>query len=195
MVEDCLPLDASFLRSLDCFKTGSLRRERLTWYSGGKVSAKGWIEVVLFPKQRPHAVVTMDGFPPQTIWLTSTRPNHGGKRWWLLCPDTKRRCRTLYLKPGANRFVSREAAQIAYRSNRLGLSDRIRWRAQQLRGSLPGAKYSHYPPRPKGMHRRTYEKRVTRLRESDGKVLDLWHAFLGNWAESQRATSSNGLSG
>jgi hypothetical protein len=195
MVEDCLPLDASVLRRLDCFKKRSFRRERLTWFCGGRVSARGWIEVVLFPKQRPRSVITMDELPPQTIRLTSTRPNHGGKRFWFLCPITRRRCRTLYLKPGANCFVSREAAHIAYRSNRLGPADRVRWRAEQLRDSLPGAKYAYYPQRPKGMHRKTYDKRVSRLREYDGKVLDLWHAFLGNWAESKCATASGAISG
>jgi hypothetical protein len=150
LVEDCLPLDASFLRRVDCFKKGSLRRERLAWYCRGKVSATAWIDVILHPEERPRAVVRMLGLEPQTIWLTSTKPNLGGRRWWFKCPTTGRRCRVLYLTRGGDRFVSRQAANIAYRSNALGFSDRIRWRAEQLRDSLPGSQVRNVPATTEG---------------------------------------------
>jgi hypothetical protein len=193
LVEDCLPLDVAFLGKLNCFQ--GFARRHLSWVFNGEVSARATIEVTLVGEERPRAVLRMDGLATQTILLVSTRPNLGGERWWFVCPTTSRSCRTLYLTPSGDRFVSRQAANIAYRSSRLGPSDRIRWRAQQARDSLPGAEFQRYPPRPKGMHRKTYDKRVRRLRESDARALHLWHAFLGSWAERHCTTSGNGLSG
>ncbi len=165
LVENCLTMDASFLRRIGCFE--GITRKQLSWSRNDKVSATGHIDVTLFPKERPRAVVKLDGLPPQTIRLTHTRPNLGGQRWWLICPVTGRRCRTLYLPPGGDRFLGRQAANIAYRSSGLGYAERIRWRAQQLRDLLPGAMADSYPARPKGMHRRTYDRIVNRLREAD----------------------------
>jgi hypothetical protein len=175
MVEDCLPLDAAFLGKLNCLQ--GLARRRLRWVCNGKESATATIEVTLIGKERPHALLKMPGLAPQTIWLTYTSPNLGGRRWWFQC-ESGRRCRTLYLTPGGDRFMSRQAANIAYRSNALGFSDRIRWRAEQLRDSLPGAKYDNYPPRPKGMHQRKYDRIVNRLRESDRRAEDVRYASL-----------------
>ena len=59
-------------------------------------SATATIEVTVFGKERPRAVLRMDGLAPQTILLASTRPNLGGERWWFVCPETGRRCRVLY---------------------------------------------------------------------------------------------------
>jgi len=124
----------------------------------------------VFRKGCPHAVIKMDWLAAQTIELTSTRPKLGGERWWFVCPTTGRRCRVLYLTRDGDRFVSRQAAKLAYRSTALGFADRIRWRAEQLRDLLPGARYQRYPPRPKGMHRKTYDRIVSRLRDSDEEV-------------------------
>lgn len=176
LVEDCLTLDASFLRKLDCF--AGLARKRLKWTRDGKVSATGRIDVFTFPQERPRAVVKLDGLPAQTIELTSTRPDFGGERWWFVCPTTGSMCRTLYLTPSANRFVSRQAANIAYRSNTLGFAGRVRWRAEQLRDSLPGARFQSYPARPKGMHRKTYDRIVNRLREADENARLVWYGSM-----------------
>jgi len=165
LVEDCLALDAAFLRRIGCLQ--GLARRRLSWFSNGKESARATLEVTLFGKERPRAVLKMGGLAPQTILLASTRPNIGGERWWFLCPETGRRCRVLYLTTDGDRFVSRQAANLVYRSNGLGFADSIRWRAQQLRDTLPGAKYQSYPPRPRGMHRKKYDRIVSRLREAD----------------------------
>jgi hypothetical protein len=108
MVEDCLPLDAAFLGKLGCFQ--GFARRSLTWVYNDKVSARGTIVVTLFGNEPPRAVLRLDGLAPQTILLVFTTPKLGGKRWWFVCPTTGRRCRTLYLTPGGDRFASRQAA-------------------------------------------------------------------------------------
>jgi hypothetical protein len=58
------------------------------------------------------------------------------------------------------RFASREAHRLSYRSQ--GESDLFRGitRAQNIRARLGGnlSIYAPFPPRPRGMHRRTYER-------------------------------------
>lgn len=127
LVENCLALDAAFLRRIGCLQ--GLARRRLSWFCNGMESATATIEVTVFGKERPRAVLRMDGLAPQTILLASTRPNLGGERWWFVCPETGRRCRVLYLTTDGDRFVSRQAANLVYRSNGLGLADSIQWRA------------------------------------------------------------------
>ena len=83
--------------------------------------------------ERPHAIVgyEADLTEPDDPWLrlrysvngervdcivrlVSTRPNYGGRRWWLLCPLVGRRAAKLYLPPGGKLFGSREAYGLTY---------------------------------------------------------------------------------
>jgi hypothetical protein len=100
----------------------------------------------------------------QTIALTVTQQHLGGKRWWLRCPMTGRRVRTLHLPPGCDRFASREAWGLAYRVERLDHFDRpfeklcrVQRRLGQSQGLATGIE------RPKGMWRRTYARHVERF--------------------------------
>jgi hypothetical protein len=96
----------------------------------------------------------------QTLRLAATRPRLGGVRLWFVCPVTGRQARALYLPEGQVRFASREAYRLSYRSQ--GESDLFRriTRAQNIRARLGGnlSIYAPFPPRPRGMHRRTYER-------------------------------------
>jgi hypothetical protein len=96
----------------------------------------------------------------QTLRLAATRPRLGGVRLWFVCPVTERRARALYLPEGRVQFASREAHRLSYRSQ--GETDRFRkiTRAQNIRARLGGDLSIHapFPPRPQGMHRRTYER-------------------------------------
>jgi hypothetical protein len=96
----------------------------------------------------------------QTLCLAATQPRLGGVRLWFVCPVTGRRARSLYLPEGQVRFASREAHRLSYRSQ--GESDLFRriTRAQNIRARLGGnlSIYAPFPPRPRGMHRRTYER-------------------------------------
>jgi hypothetical protein len=54
------------------------------------------------------------------VSLDSTPCNYGGVRWWFICPlvldgrKCERRCRILYLPPGAIYFGCRECYQLTY---------------------------------------------------------------------------------
>jgi hypothetical protein len=90
----------------------------------------------------------------------------GGFRWWWQCPRTGHDAAKLYLPSGATMFLSRRAYRIAYRSERGGPLDRSHIRQMRLYAKL-GAQYRAFsefaPPRPKGMHHRTYERLCAEL--------------------------------
>ena len=56
------------------------------------------------------------------IPVVSTPCNYGGKRWWFICPlvvngrACQRRCRIVYMPPGAKYFGCRECHQLTYES-------------------------------------------------------------------------------
>lgn len=104
----------------------------------------------------------------QTVRLAVTRPRLGGVRMWFVCPVTGKRARVLYLPEGKKLFASREAHGLSYRSQSESDLFRSITRAQNIRASLGGDLSIHapFPARPRGMHRRTYE----RLRETALKI-------------------------
>jgi len=103
----------------------------------------------------------------QTIALTSTAQNFGGRRWWMRCPVTGERARKLYLPIGGDRFASRKAWNLGYRVERLSHFDRPfekLARAQRKLG-CPAMGLS----RPKGMWRRTFTRRLENIAALGGE--------------------------
>lgn len=96
----------------------------------------------------------------QTLRLAATRPRLGGVRLWFVCPVTGQRARALYLPEGQVQFASREAHRLSYRSQGESHLFRTITRAQNIRARLGGDLSIHapFPPRPRGMHRSTYER-------------------------------------
>ena len=75
----------------------------------------------------------------QTIYLTTTGPNFGGKRRWFVCDQSGDRVRKLYWCPVQGRigggWYGRRAIGLTYYSQRLSDSDRPMLRAQRIGGS------------------------------------------------------------
>jgi hypothetical protein len=94
----------------------------------------------------------------QTIWMESTACALGGHRRWFACPACGRRVAVLY---GAGRlFACRRCKGLAYASQGESGDDRAARRADRIRkrlGWMPGI-LNGPGTRPKGMHRRTYER-------------------------------------
>lgn len=83
--------------------------------------------------------------------------NYGGGRPWFSCPGCGRRSRTLY---GGKRFLCRLCSGFAYATCREEPWERKLRRAQDIRMGLggDGNACAPLPPRPKGMHERTYRR-------------------------------------
>jgi hypothetical protein len=94
------------------------------------------------------------------VLLEKTPCNYGGFRTWFRCParGCGRRTATLF---GGRIFACRRCYGLAYESQRQSWHDRAGDRAQKVLDRLKADEYTIFDPlpqRPKGMHRRTYER-------------------------------------
>lgn len=97
--------------------------------------------------------------------------NYGGMRPWLSCPRCSRRVGVLW---GGARFLCRHCHPLAYKSQNESQLDRSCEQSRKLRVRL-GANLDDlsWPadqlPRPKGMHRATYQRLVARIAAYDAQ--------------------------
>lgn len=91
----------------------------------------------------------------------------GGHRVWLQCPHCDKQCRVLY--SGRLGFRCRRCQGLSYISEHERPFGRAILRPQRLRERLGGSAdlTQPFPPKPKGMHWRTYR----RLEERDQELL------------------------
>ncbi len=104
----------------------------------------------------------------QPVELSYTACHLGGRRVWLRCPRCGRRVAKLFL---AGTFGCRRCVRLPYASQSEGVHDRAARRADKIRrrlGGRPGGE-EPFPPRPRWMRHRTYE----RLREAEAEWRDV----------------------
>jgi len=95
----------------------------------------------------------------QRIRLIYTQPHYGGKRWWMHCPSDGARVGKLYMPPGGKSFASRKVWRLGYQSQRNTRRDAVFERLFRVQKKLGCPQGWEMPiRRPKGMHRRTYER-------------------------------------
>jgi hypothetical protein len=100
----------------------------------------------------------------QSFSLVSKPRHFGGLQWYVICSKTGRRVRVLYRPLGAAFFASRHAwgRRAAYVSQFLDPIGRA-WRTKaKVKAALLGNEDPDewdLPPKPKGMHWATYERR------------------------------------
>ena len=124
---------------------------------------------------------TVNGQPAyQRVELEWTPCHYGGARPWLRCPRCHRRVALLYA--GA-RFYCRHCHDLAYESSRESAADRGIRKAQNIRRRLGGSANLAlpFPPKPKGMHWRTYYRLEEEAEEA------YYGALLGFMAQLDRA--------
>jgi hypothetical protein len=103
----------------------------------------------------------LDGEPrDQYVPLTETPCHFGGVRQWFICPIGGERVAVLYMNRG--RFACRRCNCIAYLSQSDDLSGRA-WRKQSKLEHRLGDDWQ----RPKGMHRVTYERLLSKVWECE----------------------------
>jgi hypothetical protein len=96
------------------------------------------------------------------IPLTWTTPTYGRRRWWFLCPRTRRKTTKLYLPNGGWHFWSRQAYGLGYACQREDRFGRLQRRAATLNRQLGGEGWGTWdmpPKKPKWMRWRTYERK------------------------------------
>lgn len=88
----------------------------------------------------------------------------------MVCPYHNIRVGKLYLPPGGDRFASRQAWRLGYRSQRIASRDRAfeaLFRLQKKLGCDQGLEAGLY--RPKGMWQRTFDRHMERYWELDAQ--------------------------
>ena len=96
-----------------------------------------------------------------TVYLTTTRPHYGGRRYWFICPADGRRVTKLFLPRDAHQFLSRQAFRLGYACQRESRRHRLERKVRKLCRALGGdGDELEAPDKPTGMHWRTYERKV-----------------------------------
>ena len=119
------------------------------------------------------------GFQDYTVALEAAPCRFGGWRWWWVCPAIWRRCAVLYLPNGGNRFLSRGAYRLAYRSQREDALGRAHLRLARIHKRLGGdyrCASDPLPPKPPRMRWATYERLAERREAADETFDRLWLA-------------------
>ena len=95
----------------------------------------------------------------EVVELVSRPQPFGGRTWYAICPRWGDRVKSLRLPYGGTRFVSRQAAGLAYASTRPSARDRNLVRAQRIRKRLGGdwSLAEPFPDRPRYMRIARYE--------------------------------------
>ena len=185
-LEDGLKLDMNKLLRDGFGKGGEQRMGSITWtrIPYGEVVASGTIAIDI--RSTPFGWLTLAlGRFQQRIQLHAAWRNFGGCQWYFICPVTGRDASVLWLPPGASRFQSRQSwgRQVAYGSQFQTWHDRALTRAQDIRYRLGGKEYislleSLPLPKPKGMHWRTYQRKIQRCEACEDACLRHIRGFL-----------------
>jgi hypothetical protein len=122
----------------------------------------------------------------QQVTLVS-RPRHfGGRQWFFVCPATGRLATVLWMPPGADRFLSRQAwgRQVAYASQFMDRDGRAHYAQSKINSRLCSigrfdAQDWKFPPRPKGMRWKTYNRYEEKFDDYEQIIDDSLFAKLG----------------
>jgi hypothetical protein len=166
-VEQTLALDIAQLQRHGLFRTAIMR---VGWRSGASISIMrlptGQLRLVY--RHRPSDDQVWSTVEEQVL-LLATVQRLGGQRQWFACPNCGTRCRILYA--GGSLFQCRKCHQLRYASTAETTSGRaVRGMLKIVKLLDPEECCNTLPPRPKGMHWKTYE----RLIEQYARYQKLW---------------------
>jgi len=123
------------------------------------------------------------------VRLVTTRPHYGGVRWWFVCLLSDRRARVLYLPKSGTVFASRQALELAYRSQRHAGVKRSHARQRRIWAKL-GANYRYFgeppPLKPKWMRWPTYDRLRAELAAAETVHNEIFLAGAGPLLERMR---------
>lgn len=171
--ENCLGLDVNQLGRLGCLNVGYdggcdwSRHGQKTGEVG--IRSDGLAIVLSFNVERRLDGRSLD--IEQRVPFDQVPCTKGGNRTYFLCTGHPhgqpcgRRVGKLFL--ARRYFLCRHCQRIAYTSQSEPQQERLYRKGNKLRGGMGGALglFSPVPMRPKGMHHRTYDRRINELRQ------------------------------
>jgi hypothetical protein len=176
VVESCRRLAIQNISSGDLFRDGCEWDSRMTWPSGFTIEFQCRLDPHRPDCRTLRAKYEIEDYHSgeeyqidEVFTLQRLRQPFGGYRWYFICPSSRRRCRVLYIPPGATRFRSRWGfnCRLQYRSQRLAAPERLLHGATRTASRVLDAgpsewrrKYSDwkFPPRPPWMRWKTYNR-------------------------------------
>jgi hypothetical protein len=114
----------------------------------------------------------------ERIGIEWTPCNYGGARPWWTCPQCDRRCAIVYAR-GMWPFMCRLCANLTYETAQSDAFTRAICKTNKRHARLGWEWGKPFPPKPKGMHRRTWTPLVTEC--SDAARLE--KVVFDEWAE------------
>jgi hypothetical protein len=116
----------------------------------------------------------------QVIGLWKTGCRFGGQRHWFRC-SCGRHVTALY-SPNGGPWACRHCHHLTYAMRQAIPRDRHLLRAQSIRDRLGGSRnmMEDFPPKPKGMHGRRYE----RIREIHDRAAERAFGMIESWIEN-----------
>lgn len=117
----------------------------------------------------------------ESIVIESVPQPLAGSRWWFRCPGCNTRRAELLLPPNRDRFRCRRCANVSYLSQRLRTHQRLDLRARRLGRRIDWNRDddAEVPPdRPRGMHRKTFERHLAAIEEVEEKREEDFLLFL-----------------
>jgi hypothetical protein len=138
-----------------------------TWSHSGEKSGEVRIEA-MYDRLRLIYTWTPYGHEPQSfdypVSILRTPCRYGGTRPWFRCPRCYSRRAVLYGTAGDGKFGCRGCMQLGYASEAEDALGRA-WRKQRKLAARLRAEDDTdiHPPRPKGMHQRTYRRVLERI--------------------------------
>lgn len=151
-------VDIRFMRKQGFLYPGS--QGTLSWSRGGEQT--GWIRfrsssnnLQLIYRARPAGGDWVD--VDEQFVIEKLNQPFGGTRGYFICNGCHRRCMVLY---GGMRFRCRKCSNLSYASQNESETDRACSKARQIRKRLgcEGTFDDPFPPKPKGMHWKTYNR-------------------------------------
>ncbi|MGX1402363.1 hypothetical protein AB7M70_011836 [Bradyrhizobium japonicum] len=95
-----------------------------------------------------------------SVRIVYSKCNYGGERPWFICPNTKCNKRVGKLFLVGDYYLCRHCHDLAYETQNMTEPFRMLEKAQNIRERLGAESLSTidpFPPRPKGMHHKTYK--------------------------------------
>ncbi len=137
-------------------------------------------------------VLSTAGRVEQIVATRTARPGLDRSRRWLVCPLCDHDRATLFLVEHLHAaWACRVCADLGYVSDRLDRGRRAARRARNVRRRLggQGSLLAPRPPRPKGMHHRTYARLCEALQDAEDQYFASRRraaSRLGGWVSQRR---------
>lgn len=170
--EDTIDLNVNRLRRYGSFEKGAAHG--ITWTRNGEQWAQ--IAVQNIGSSTIRLFYWSDGKKQDYhVHLTFTPCRYGGQRPWFVCPCCHRRVGVLLLSWG--RFVCRHCGGFCYQTQLEQFMGRSLIRGERLMSRIGGREDPDDPPKPKGLHWKTYWRIFERANK----------AFDRSWAKKLAA--------